>query len=243
MLSHSSERLEFNTPSSAGRLLAKRMIFFVVLVVLLGGPMFLAAGRLDWWAGWLFLGAYAGGGMVATVVVGCLNPEVIQARERRREGTKQWDRVLLRVYVLTILLAIIVAGLDAGRFGWSPPVPPVLQIGAVVLLEVSQSLSAWAAGVNAHFETTVRIQDDRRQQVCTSGPYRFVRHPGYLGYIVTWVSAPLIMGSWWALVPAGLSGVLFVVRTALEDRTLREELPGYAEYAQRVRYRLVPGVW
>lgn len=229
--------------SSSKRSLVRRIIYFPVLMALLAIPMFLAAGRLNWWGGWLFLGAYAGGGMVMTLIVGLLTPEVIQARSQRHEGTKPWDRALLRVYVLMILLTTIVAGLDAGRFGWSAPLLSVLRVGAVVVLEMSQGLSAWAAGANVHFEATVRIQDDRGHRVCTSGPYRFVRHPGYLGYIVTWISAPLIMGSWWALIPAGLSGALFVIRTALEDRTLHKELEGYAEYAQRVRYRLLPGVW
>jgi protein-S-isoprenylcysteine O-methyltransferase Ste14 len=188
-------------------------------------------------------GAYLGGGMVGTLIVSHLNPEVMQARTERHEGTKPWDRVLLSVYAFMCLLTTVVAGLDAGRYGWSPPMPLALGIVAIVVLEVSQGLTDWAVVTNAHFEKTVRIQSDRGQRVCTSGPYRFVRHPGYLGYIITWLSAALIMGSRWALIPAGLSGVLFVVRTWLEDRTLHDELEGYAKYAQQVRYRLLPGIW
>jgi len=237
-----SKQLGSNT-APTGRSPLRRAIYFAVLMAFLAVPMFVAAGQLDWWGGWLFVGAYLGGGVVGMLIVSHLNPEVMQARTERHEGTKPWDRVLLRVYALMCLLTTVVAGLDAGRYGWSPPIPLALCIVAIVVLEVSQGLSAWAAAANAHFETTVRIQNDRGQRVCTSGPYRFVRHPGYLGYIITWISAPLIMGSWWALIPAGLSGMLFVVRTALEDRTLREELDGYGEYAQKVRHRLLPGVW
>lgn len=242
MSSSTSKQLGSNTaPTERSPL--RRAIYFAVFMAFLAVPMFVAAGRLDWWGGWAFMGAYIGGGMVGTLVVSHLNPEVMQARAERHEGTKRWDRVLMSVYALMCLLTTVVAGLDAGRYGWSPPIPLALRIVAIVVLEISQGLTDWAVVANAHFEKTVRIQNDRGQRVCTSGPYRFVRHPGYLGYIITWISAPLIMGSWWALIPAGLSGVLFIVRTALEDRTLHAELIGYGKYAQQTRYRLLPGIW
>jgi len=101
----------------------------------------------------------------------------------------------------------------------------------------------WAMSANAYLSTMVRIQDDRGHQVVTTGPYRYVRHPMYVGTIFFGLCMPLFLGSWWTFVPCGLIVILFIIRTALEDRTLRDELPGYAEYAERVRYRLLPGVW
>ncbi len=96
---------------------------------------------------------------------------------------------------------------------------------------------------NAHFATVARVQADKGQTVCDTGPYQYVRHPGYLGAVFHSLAVPLILGSWWGLVAGGLAALFMVLRTALEDRTLHEELPGYTEYAQETRYRLVPGLW
>ena len=137
---------------------------------------------------------------------------------------------------------LIVASLDSGRFGWSN-VPLSVHIAGWAGLAVAFLFASWAMLSNTYASRTVRIQSDRGHQVVTTGPYRYVRHPMYVGTIFFGVCTPLFLGSWWALVPGGLLAGLFVVRTALEDRTLREELPGYAEYAERVRYRLLPGVW
>ena len=151
MSSSASKQLGSNT-APTGRSPLRRAIYFAVLMAFLAVPMFVAAGRLDWWGGWLFVGAYLGGGMVGMLIVSHLNPEGMQARTEKHEGTKPWDRVLLRVYALMCLLTTVVAGLDAGRYGWSPPIPLALCIVAIVVLEVSQGLSAWAAAANAHLD-------------------------------------------------------------------------------------------
>jgi protein-S-isoprenylcysteine O-methyltransferase Ste14 len=140
------------------------------------------------------------------------------------------------------LLIWIVAGLDE-RYGWSPQISLWLQVVAIIVAVLGSALATWAMLSNTFFSGTVRIQKERGHTVASGGPYRYVRHPGYVAGILFDVATPLILGSLWALVPAGLTVCAFVVRTALEDRTLQEELAGYREYAQQVRYRLLPGVW
>ena len=136
----------------------------------------------------------------------------------------------------------IVAGLDQ-RFGWSSQMVPLIHLAGLTLFALGQGLFSWAMVSNKYFSTLVRIQLDRGHTVATSGPYRYVRHPGYTGYTVSSLGMALALGSLWAMIPAGLLACLLVVRTALEDRTLQDELSGYRDYAQRVRYRLLPGVW
>ena len=135
----------------------------------------------------------------------------------------------------------IIAGLDV-RYEWAVLPEALIGVGVLIFLP-GFFLIEWALFTNSHFETTVRIQADRNHRVVTGGPYRLVRHPGYVGASVMYLAAPLILGTSWAFAPAGLMIILFIIRTALEDRTLREELEGYQEYAGRTMYRLVPGVW
>jgi protein-S-isoprenylcysteine O-methyltransferase Ste14 len=161
---------------------------------------------------------------------------------RRKEGTKAWDTVLLGIVGLTTIAKYILAGLDF-HFGWTAQMPLALQLAALIIAVLGYALGTWAMAANAFFSMVVRIQEDRGHTVATGGPYRYVRHPSYTGTIAFELATPIMLGSLWALIPGGLAALLFVVRTALEDRTLHEELPGYAEYAARVRYRLMPGVW
>ena len=135
----------------------------------------------------------------------------------------------------------MVAGLDV-RFGWSS-VPLALSLAGLLVVVAGNAVVSWGMSANRYFARVVRIQDDRGQQVCSTGPYRYVRHPGYVGMIVYTIAMAIGLGSWWAVIPALLVAAAFVVRTAMEDRTLQTELPGYSEYASRVPYRLVPGVW
>jgi len=135
-----------------------------------------------------------------------------------------------------------VAGLDE-RFGWSHQITPVIHLIGLTFYGLGQGLFSWAMASNKNFSTAVRIQMDRGHTVATSGPYRYIRHPGYMGYIVSSLGMALALGSLWAIIPAGLIACFLVVRTVLEDRTLQDELPGYKDYAQGVRYRLLPGIW
>ena len=180
--------------------------------------------------------------MVTMAIVLRTNPEVIAARATRHADTKRFDKVFVALYSPLVFVLPLVAGLDAVRFRWSSLPFATLYAGAVLYV-LGTIPAAWAIAVNPYLEQTVRIQTDRGHRVITVGPYRFVRHPLYVGVMLANLAAPLLLGSLWAYVPAAVTVLLFIWRTALEDRTLRKELAGYSEYAQRTRYRLFPGVW
>jgi protein-S-isoprenylcysteine O-methyltransferase Ste14 len=209
---------------------------------LLGLVLFGAAGRLSWGRGWLFLGANLVLMVAAVVYVGRANPELFEARRRIQPGTRRWDRILL-VFLFSAYAAIyILAALDDGRFGWSRLGWGGVAVG-YALYAAGFVLTTWAEAVNRFFEAGVRIQTERGHHVIDTGPYAVVRHPGYAGAWLLFAGSALSLGSLWALIPAGLAGALLIVRIVGEERMLREELPGYKEYAQRVRFRLIPGVW
>lgn len=211
-------------------------------VVLLAVVIFWPAGRLNWVAGWLYVGIVALYHLFNVVYLRRVNPELIEARMRMGKGTKRWDKVWGAFFGPVLISTYVIAGLDAIRFEWSTMSTLFWPLGLILFL-VGSALFTWSMGVNPFFEKTVRIQSERGHRVIDTGPYAFVRHPGYVGFFGWCLSAPLLLGSWWAFVPAILSVVGLVVRTALEDRTLCDELEGYAAYSGRVRYRLFPGIW
>lgn len=213
-------------------------------VVGYGVILFLSAGRLDWIWGWVQLAVLAAFLAGHPLLLIPINPELLAEREKgiRDEGVKGWDKWLAMAAAGMLFPLWVVAGLDV-RLGWTGPMPLALHLGGLVAQILGYGLFLWAMVSNAFFAEGVRIQDERGHTVATGGPYRAVRHPGYAGAIVAALGTPLLLGSLWGLILAALSAALYVTRTALEDRTLREELPGYAEYAQRTRYRLLPGVW
>jgi len=193
---------------------------------------------------WIFFGSSFVHYTVSIVAQYKLNPELLAARlVRKREGSKLWDEILMRSSNLVVLIALpAVAGLDVGRFYWSN-LDFAFVFPGFVLLILSTFLLNWAMAVNPFFEPTVRIQKERDHRVIASGPYNFVRHPGYLAGLSYIFSVPLLVGSVFAFIPAGIYMILVILRTSLEDRTLSRELTGYAEYSKRVRYRLFPWVW
>jgi len=210
-------------------------------LVLMAAVLFGAAGRFDWPLAWAFLGAN-----LAFAVLGfaILDPELIRERARPGGATLRWDRWLsVTGFVWLFPLALLVASLDAGRFGWSPPVPRAVPVLALGVFALGNAFALWAARTNRFFSSFVRIQTERGHRVVTGGPYAFVRHPGYSGGLLAMWVAPLALGSLWGLLPASLGLCFFLARTAREDRFLHEQLPGYREYAERVRWRLIPGVW
>ncbi len=204
--------------------------------------LFLPAGTWGWSRGWLFCFVIVATSIVITLYLRRINPDVIAARVNRHEGTKGWDRVLLGIFIPMFVMTIPVAALDDGRFHWSHVSSWVCVLGYVLLVAGLAGMT-WAESVNKFFEPTVRIQTNRGHKVIDTGPYALVRHPGYVAACLLCLGMPLSLGSFWALIPAVLSCLLLVVRTILEDRTLRNELSGYESYTQRVRYRWVPGVW
>lgn len=207
-----------------------------------GALLFLCAGSVAWPRGWLYLAMSFATMVALTVWVLPRNPEVIAARGRLHRETAGYDKVLLPFYTLFAAALFVVGALDNGRFGWAPLSWP-WSIAGAVLLVLAMIPVAGAMGVNRNLETTMRIQRDRGHAVATDGPYRVVRHPMYAGSLLHFPAIALVLGSTWALVPAAACLVWVVIRTALEDRALHRDLPGYEAYAQRTRYRLVPGVW
>ena len=215
----------------------------VLAALLFGAVLFASARRLDWPGAWLYLAVVLLGEITSGAVLQALDPEVLRARARLwRPDTRRFERVILPLWLVVGYAAGVVAGLDARRPGWSP-LPSGWTWPGLVLMASGYALATWAMAVNAFFELTVRIQTDRGQRVITSGPYRIVRHPGYLAALLGAVAAPLLVGSAWMFAPTSVLVALFAIRTALEDRTLQRELPGYRAYAERTRWRLVPGVW
>jgi protein-S-isoprenylcysteine O-methyltransferase Ste14 len=223
----------------------KVLVRFALVAMLIPLILFVVAGRFDWWQGWFYTLTVIVVSFVSRYILLVKNPELIAERAHftQSEGIKAWDkRLVVLIAIVGPLVFMITAGLDK-RFGWSAEVPLVWQLGAIVVFLLGYAFATWALIVNKFFSSVVRIQTERGHTVVTSGPYRFVRHPGYSGGIVSWLMSPIVLGTLWAFIPAGVVIVLTIVRTALEDRTLQAELMGYKEYAQRTRYRLLPGVW
>ena len=224
-------------PFKIGRLLRAITImgFFIA-------SLFLPAGRLDWWAGWAFLIAFFGSTIILSLWMRRRDPALMEERSRTAENVKSWDKVIMGAYTVLLFGMLVTAGLDAGRFGLSD-MPVALRVLGWLGLVAAIALVWWVMSSNPFLSRMVRIQDERGQVVVTTGPYNYVRHPMYVGTITAIFCIPLVLGSYWALIPAVLIDILFVMRSAMEDRTLMEELPGYKEYASRVRYRLFPGIW
>lgn len=222
----------------------KSLLLIYVMLVLQMIIFFISAGNVVGSRPWVFFAASFVHYTVSTGVLYKLNPELLVRRlKRKREGSEVWDEMLMRVSNLVVLIAIpVVVGLDIGRFHWSEldGQSAVLGFGFFI---TSTVLITWAMAVNPHFESTVRIQKDRDHKVIASGPYKIVRHPGYLAGILYTLSIPLIMGSVFAFIPVGIYDILFIIRTSLEDRTLHKELDGYSEYAKQVRHKLFPSIW
>jgi len=220
----------------------KRFVQVFVTIAIQAVILFLSAGKLGWVWAWIYIGIYLVGVAINATFMLRYSPETIAERAEAR-GMEDWDKVIASLLAIMYFLGIqIVAGLDV-RFGWTGQVALALHIAGAVAFVLGSTLFSWAMISNAYFSTVVRIQEDRGHTVCTTGPYRFVRHPGYVGVIIQSLALPLMLGSLWSLVPGGLAVLLMVARTALEDKTLLEELDGYRDYAKRVHYRLVPGVW
>jgi protein-S-isoprenylcysteine O-methyltransferase Ste14 len=205
--------------------------------------LFGSAGQFTWIRGWIGTVLYLGALNTCRIMLKKFNPELLKEREPGiRKDTKPFDRIFMRGFLSLTAILPIVAGLDAVRFRWTT-MPVGAMYPGIVFFLISTILITWTLVKNPHAESSVRIQNDRGHIVVASGPYRFVRHPMYVGLILMNAALALILGSMWALGIATLITILVLWRTALEDRTLRLELPGYEEYTSATRYRLMPGVW
>ena len=220
------------------RYVAQRLGLLLIFACMLFG----SAGQLDWPRGWAYLLAVCLLEVITLTLLAALAPETLNQRGAFQSGVKPFDRAFAALWLVLALCTPVVAGLDAVRFRCSTLPWSLFAVGLTVLL-LASPFGTWAMLENEHFEQFVRIQEERGHRAVTTGPYRFVRHPGYLGAILGALATPLMLGSAWTFVPAGLVALLFVVRTHLEDQTLRRELQGYEEYAKRTRFRLLPLVW
>jgi protein-S-isoprenylcysteine O-methyltransferase Ste14 len=216
----------------------------VVVVAIVGVILFVSAGRADWPMAWVFLATYLACLVITVLMTTRSSPELVTERAefKPRPGVRNWDTILSTLFRLSFLGTVLVPGLDR-RFTWTEPILLAVQILALVIGVLGYGLVAWTMATNRFATVYVRIQTERGHTAVTVGPYRFVRHPFYVGVITLMLALPIALGSLWGLIPAGLGVVMMVVKTALEDRMLQAELDGYREYAQRVRYRLLPGIW
>ena len=216
-------------------------LIIAAMIALFGGFVFVNASRLGWTLGWIYVGIIITVLMINLVCLGLWNPELIERRMRLTKFTKTWDKVWAVLFAFGILAIYVVAVMEArDRISNAPGVAWIVGLAIFVL---GWALAIWSMVVNPFFEKTVRIQTDQGHRVIDTGPYAYIRHPGYVSFAGWMLSTPLLLASTWAFVPALISVILLVIRTALEDRTLESELPGYAEYGSRVRFRLTPGVW
>lgn len=222
--------------------IARYGIVVGVLTLIQALGLFLAAGRMDWPMGWIYVGMLVLNQLATALMLVRTNPHLLADRARS-EGPRDLDRVLSGVMSLFGPIAtLIVAGLDY-RWSWSPQLALWLQLGGVAVVILGDALAIWAVAANRHFYGVYRVKADGSQAVAATGPYRLVRHPGYLGACLFILGTPFILGSLWALIPAALMVAATVARTALEDPRLQQELPGYNAYARHTKYRLVPGLW
>lgn len=224
---------------------AKVLVQLILVVLVIPLIPLLVAWRWDWWEAWVVALVFMLGFIISRGLAMRRHPDIIRERadSLSRENAKPWDRFLAPLMAFGGLFILLIAGLEE-RFQWTPqPYPLVLKVATILLMVLVYVFSSWALVENAYFSGIVRLQKERGHHVCDSGPYRFIRHPGYAGSLATYILLPLILDSAWAFAAVFLMFVVTVVRTGLEDHTLQAELPGYKEYAGRVKFRLFPGIW
>lgn len=235
-----------NQPSQQNETLSqdvrRRLVQVAVQTVLIAVILFLSAGRLDWVMAWVYMGLYLAAIIANAIILLPRSPEMIAERGKVKADAKGWDLKFGKIYLVVWLATYVTTGLNV-RYGWLPEIPVTVVVIATVFYLIGSVLFVWAMASNRFFSAVVRIQKDRGHTVETGGPYHFVRHPGYAGLVISTIATPLMLGSLWALVPGVLAAGALIVRTALEDKTLHEELDGYHDYARQTRYRLLPGVW
>jgi protein-S-isoprenylcysteine O-methyltransferase Ste14 len=217
----------------------KRMLQVVIQYLVMALILFLTSGKPDWIWAWAYMGVNV---IILAINSQVISPELMAERGEIKENVEPWDRTIALIGSIFTIATIILPGFDQ-RFGWSPILAPSIQIIGLIFYALGMGWFTWSMASNPFFSGTVRIQKDRDQVVATSGPYQYVRHPGYIGYTIAWIATAIALGSLWTLIPAILIVISIIIRTALEDKTLQEKLPGYREYAEKVRYRLIPGIW
>lgn len=224
-------------PNMLATYVSVSIVLAVMMVVL-----FWAAGTIDWRRGWLFFSLFVALTFFAVAWIRRDNPGLFAARRKFQKGTKGWDLVLAPLVMLAFAAILPVAALDDARFKWMPT-PEWVPLLGYALLTAGYLGTAWAQSVNPHFEAGVRIQSDRGHTVIDTGPYAYIRHPGYAFSVLMTAGMALSLGSLLALIPTVLAAVMLAIRMLGEEAELRRGLPGYTEYAARVKQRWIPGVW
>ncbi len=220
-------------------------INLVLLYLIIALVLLLCGGDFDWWQGWSFSLLIFAAGIGGRYFAEKRHPGILVERASldRAQQAKPWDKILAPLMAVTLSFPlVIVAGLDH-RYGWTPLFPTWINVLGLVIIALGYAFAAWAIIENRFFSTMVRIQTELGHSVCDSGPYRVVRHPGYAGNLLALAGIIMALNSLWTLIPSIAALVIAVIRTSLEDRTLHEELPGYPDYAKRVRFRLFPGIY
>jgi len=217
----------------------RRLIQVFSVLILQGAVLFIAAGTLSWKWAWAVLLL----GLLLLIINWILLPaELVIERGRKKENVKKWDRIITLIISLPTILMYVFSGLDH-RFNWTGDVHIIINIAGLGLISLGSMIFTWSMVSNKFFSTLVRLQIDRQHTVATEGPYKYIRHPGYLGYMIFTLATPIALGAFWGLIFSGIIGILLIVRTALEDATLKKELPGYAEYTENTKYKLIPFLW
>ena len=223
----------------------RQWIRLVVAYLLIPLILLICGGDLGWWQAWLYSLLIVAAGIGGRMWAEQRHPGLLAERQNIEnfQNAKTWDKVLAPLMAVSVGYPMVfVAGLDH-RYNWSSEIPLWLIVMGFILISLGYAFAAWALAENRFFSSVVRIQTDRGHVVCDSGPYRFVRHPGYAGNILALFGIVLALSSVWTLIPAAVASIIAVIRTVLEDQTLQEELPGYRDYARRVRYRLIPWIY
>jgi protein-S-isoprenylcysteine O-methyltransferase Ste14 len=203
---------------------------------------FLIAGRLTWWQGWALLLVFVTYLSILVWRLSKANPDLVQERNSSAEVAEAWDRVVMGIYTVFLVVLWVVSALDSGRYAWSV-VPVGFQLLGWLLLVLAGVMIWHVMMMNAYLSSWARIQEDRGQVVVQEGMYRYIRHPMYLGIMTAFLGIPLALSSWWALIPSMIIIGIFIYRTYREDKMLKDGLDGYIDYSQKVKYRLLPGIW
>ena len=221
--------------------LSIRLLMLGLLFPLL---LFLSAGRLDWWQGWLYVVLAVSITVIGRLMVIYKFPDLLEERKSAmdKENAKSWDKMLVFLMaVVAPFTQLIVAGFDF-RWHGSPDFPLWVELLGAVMVIIGYLFATWAMMTNQFFSSTVRIQTERGHHVIQTGPYSVVRHPGYSGSLIGTLGISLLLGSLWSFIPFIVMAVVVFVRAQKEDDTLQAELEGYREYTQKTRYRLIPGI-
>jgi len=225
---------------------SRRQWVVLTLTYLVIPLLLLAFGRdLRWWQAAVASLLVVAAGIVSRACAERRSPGLLSERRSslRASGVKPWDRVLAPLMAVSVGYPLFIVAAIDHRNRWSAEYPLWINVVGLLLMAVGYAFVGWAFVENRFFSLVVRLQTDRGHVVCDSGPYLIVRHPGYAGSILALPGVALALSSTWTLIPAAMAAAIALIRTALEDRTLRVELPGYQDYARRVRYRLIPGVY